>query len=331
MPDVGIQIPPNLADWWPELVAAGATDLGGLSRERRPHLARASVPVARIRCASSSQPTGYALTERLCVYPQYIDAGVDRRRACSTSSRRSSGASSRGAGRAGTEAPFAIQPRSGRPGAIAKAPRRRVADARGADGDVRRDAAGGDRGHAPGGRRAARRARGRDRHVRRQPQHQRVERLHRRLRVLRLRAGQALPRRLRARRARLPSARARRRSTTARPSCASSRASTPTGSSRTTCTGCASPRTRPRDTAPTCTCTRTRRWRSRTCATSPACRRRRCSRGCATPAWARRPAPPPRSCTTGCASGSPRTSCPSRAGSRSSRRPTTPACARPPP
>src|SRR5918998_2563 len=29
MPDVGIQVPPNLADWWPELVAAGATDLGG--------------------------------------------------------------------------------------------------------------------------------------------------------------------------------------------------------------------------------------------------------------------------------------------------------------
>ena len=31
MPDIGIQIPPNLADWWPELVQAGATDLGGLS------------------------------------------------------------------------------------------------------------------------------------------------------------------------------------------------------------------------------------------------------------------------------------------------------------
>ena len=31
MPDVGIQVPPNLADWWRELVAAGATDLGGLS------------------------------------------------------------------------------------------------------------------------------------------------------------------------------------------------------------------------------------------------------------------------------------------------------------
>ena len=31
MPDVGIQIPPNLADWWDDLVDAGATDLGGLS------------------------------------------------------------------------------------------------------------------------------------------------------------------------------------------------------------------------------------------------------------------------------------------------------------
>ncbi len=31
MPDVGIQVPPNLSDWWVELVQAGATDLGGLS------------------------------------------------------------------------------------------------------------------------------------------------------------------------------------------------------------------------------------------------------------------------------------------------------------
>ena len=46
MPDVGIQVPPNLADWWPELVAAGATDLGGLSRQRRPYLPGAPVPLA---------------------------------------------------------------------------------------------------------------------------------------------------------------------------------------------------------------------------------------------------------------------------------------------
>src|SRR5207302_6282486 len=31
LPGVGVQVPPNLADWWPELVEAGATDLGGLS------------------------------------------------------------------------------------------------------------------------------------------------------------------------------------------------------------------------------------------------------------------------------------------------------------
>src|SRR5215217_5100172 len=31
LPGVGVQVPPNLADWWPRLVAAGASDLGGLS------------------------------------------------------------------------------------------------------------------------------------------------------------------------------------------------------------------------------------------------------------------------------------------------------------
>jgi hypothetical protein len=31
MPDGGVQVPPHLSDWWPELVAACATDLGGLS------------------------------------------------------------------------------------------------------------------------------------------------------------------------------------------------------------------------------------------------------------------------------------------------------------
>src|SRR5919197_739559 len=34
LPGVGIQVPPNLADWWPELVAAGDNDLGGLSANR---------------------------------------------------------------------------------------------------------------------------------------------------------------------------------------------------------------------------------------------------------------------------------------------------------
>ena len=41
--------------------------------QRRPHLARAPVPVAAPD-ARRCRPTGYALTERLCVYPQYMDA-----------------------------------------------------------------------------------------------------------------------------------------------------------------------------------------------------------------------------------------------------------------
>jgi FO synthase len=72
MPDVGIQIPPNLADWWPELVAAGATDLGGLSANGdhiSPEHPFPSPHQVRKRLAQD----GVALTERLCVYPQYID------------------------------------------------------------------------------------------------------------------------------------------------------------------------------------------------------------------------------------------------------------------
>ncbi|MET0684101.1 MAG: CofH family radical SAM protein, partial [Solirubrobacteraceae bacterium] len=72
MPGVGIQIPPNLADWWPRLVAAGATDLGGLSANGdhiSPEHPFPSPSKVRKRLAVD----GYALTERLCVYPQYID------------------------------------------------------------------------------------------------------------------------------------------------------------------------------------------------------------------------------------------------------------------
>jgi FO synthase len=74
MPDVGVQVPPNLADWWPELVAAGATDLGGLSANGdhiSPEHPFPSPHQVRKRLAAD----GVALTERLCVYPQFIDAG----------------------------------------------------------------------------------------------------------------------------------------------------------------------------------------------------------------------------------------------------------------
>jgi FO synthase len=74
MPDVGVQIPPNLSDWWLPLVEEGATDLGGLSANGdhiSPEHPFPSVHRMRKRLA----PRGYALTERLCVYPQYMTPG----------------------------------------------------------------------------------------------------------------------------------------------------------------------------------------------------------------------------------------------------------------
>jgi FO synthase len=72
MPDVGIQIPPNLADWWGELVAAGATDLGGLSANGD-HISPEHPFPSPHQVRKELQKDGIALTERLCVYPQHID------------------------------------------------------------------------------------------------------------------------------------------------------------------------------------------------------------------------------------------------------------------
>jgi FO synthase len=72
MPGVGIQVPPNLSDWWPELVAAGATDLGGLSANGdhiSPEHPFPSPAQVRKRLAED----GVALAERLCVYGRFID------------------------------------------------------------------------------------------------------------------------------------------------------------------------------------------------------------------------------------------------------------------
>jgi FO synthase len=73
MPDVGIQVPPNLSDWWPELVGAGATDLGGLS-SNGDHISPEEPFPSPHQVRKELAPRGYALTERLCVYPQYMDA-----------------------------------------------------------------------------------------------------------------------------------------------------------------------------------------------------------------------------------------------------------------
>jgi FO synthase len=73
MPDVGVQIPPNLSDWWPELVEAGATDLGGLSANGD-HISPEEPFPSPHQVRKELAPRGFALTERLCVYPQYMDA-----------------------------------------------------------------------------------------------------------------------------------------------------------------------------------------------------------------------------------------------------------------
>jgi FO synthase len=73
MPGVGIQIPPNLADWWPELVQAGATDLGGLSANGDHISPEHPFPSPR-QVSERLRSEGMALTERLCVYPGYISS-----------------------------------------------------------------------------------------------------------------------------------------------------------------------------------------------------------------------------------------------------------------
>jgi FO synthase len=72
MPDVGVQVPPNLSDWWAELVDAGATDLGGLSANGD-HISPEEPFPSPHQVRKELAPRGYALTERLCVYPQYMD------------------------------------------------------------------------------------------------------------------------------------------------------------------------------------------------------------------------------------------------------------------
>jgi FO synthase len=72
MPDVGVQVPPNLSDWWVELVDAGATDLGGLSANGD-HISPEEPFPSPHQVRKRLAPSGYALTERLCAYGRYLD------------------------------------------------------------------------------------------------------------------------------------------------------------------------------------------------------------------------------------------------------------------
>jgi FO synthase len=71
-PHVAIQVPPNLADWWPLLVRAGASDLGGLS-SNGDHISPEHPFPSPHRVRKVLAADGYALTERLCAHARFLD------------------------------------------------------------------------------------------------------------------------------------------------------------------------------------------------------------------------------------------------------------------
>lgn len=78
--EVGIQVPPNLSEFWPELVAAGATDLGGLSANGD-HISPEHPFPSPKQVADRLALDGVAVRERLCAYrhflvPEWQDEGV---------------------------------------------------------------------------------------------------------------------------------------------------------------------------------------------------------------------------------------------------------------
>ena len=72
MPGVGIQVPPNLSGWWPELVEAGATDLGGLSANGD-HISPEHPFPSPAEAGRELRERDVALSERLCVYSRYMN------------------------------------------------------------------------------------------------------------------------------------------------------------------------------------------------------------------------------------------------------------------
>ena len=71
VPGAQIQVPPNLSDHWPELVRAGATDLGGLS-SNGDHISPEHPFPSPKQVRERLEPEGYSLAERLCAHEAYL-------------------------------------------------------------------------------------------------------------------------------------------------------------------------------------------------------------------------------------------------------------------
>ena len=322
LPGVGIQVPPNLSDWWPELVRAGATDLGGLSANGD-HISPEHPFPSPHQVRKRLKQDGFALTERLCVYPEFIDSewiaqgvlDVIKTRYWSFIPRRGSGRTSE-LSVPDTTAPRAIErARAGHaltPDELTAlfAERRPevIEEMRLAADELRAELAGDavtfvvNRninvsnicvvGCAFCGFGQGRRSPDAYEHSEEEFARRVAEAVEFGATELCMQSGIHPDWGLEEYEKWLRFARSSPRSSI---------------------------------------CTPTRRWRSPTCATSAACRRDGCSSACVPPGWARLRGPPPRSSTTACASASRPTSCPSRAGSRSSRPRMPRASARPSP
>jgi FO synthase len=83
MPAVGIQIPPNLADWWPELVAAGARPTSAGCRPTATTSRPSTRSRRRCRCASGSRRTA-SRSPSGCACTRASSIPTGSRRACST-------------------------------------------------------------------------------------------------------------------------------------------------------------------------------------------------------------------------------------------------------
>lgn len=74
LPDVSLQIPPNLNPNWPDLLALGFNDLGGISRET--DVINSENPWPPIeKMAKILQAKKYNLRKRLPIYPRYYQRG----------------------------------------------------------------------------------------------------------------------------------------------------------------------------------------------------------------------------------------------------------------
>lgn len=76
MPDIHVQVPPNLnSETWPALVSAGVSDLGGISPTTKDYINPETEWPDIQRMVSMAEELGITVEERLAIYPKFIEKG----------------------------------------------------------------------------------------------------------------------------------------------------------------------------------------------------------------------------------------------------------------